>query len=162
MIKASVRCVFLLLENGAEVMEVDKQAAVVVNSVKCLALVLRAAGLEHINANNSGGKLLRLARQLNHSEIESFLLDKGVIDDGTGSNCDPGLDGFIAQFANANKTARGERKLVRLCDYPGCDRNVPLEQLKKCKQCGEFWYCSKEHQLGHWRAHKALCEKLRL
>ena len=158
----SVRCVLHLLENGAVVMQLDKEAAVVCNSVKCLALVLRAAGLEHINANNSGGKLLRLARQLKHSEIESFLLDNGATGDGTGSSYEPGLDEFIALCTNANKTARGERKLVRRCDYPGCDRDVPMEQLKKCKQCGEFWYCSKEHQLGHWKEHKAMCEKLRL
>ena len=77
------RIVFHLLENGAEVTEVIKRVAVTGNNIKGLALLLRAAGLEHMNVNNSGGKLLRLARHLNYSDIESFLVENRASDDGT-------------------------------------------------------------------------------
>ena len=158
-----IRIVFHLLENGAEVTEAGKHAAVVGNSVKALALVLRRVGFEHINANNSGGRLLRLARHLKRSDIESFLRENGASDDGTPSNYDSGIFGILqTRSQEIYNQARGERKQLRRCDFPNCDRDVPMEQLKKCSKCHEFWYCGKEHQQSHWKEHKAMCIKLRL
>lgn len=157
-----VRIVFHLLDYGAEVTEYNKHAAVIGNSVKVLAMVLRRVGLEHINENNSGGLLLRLTRHLKRSEeIASFLEENGVIDNGFIAN--PHIFGISQQEAQKlYKLGRGERKNKRTCDHPDCNRDVPMEQLKKCSKCQEYWYCGKEHQQGHWPVHKAMCEKLRL
>ena len=109
-----VRTVLHLLENGVEVTEAHMMLAVFVNSVKCLALMLRSVGLKHINVDNSGGKLLQLARGTKSSEVESFLLENGVIDDGTPWDCN--------EFLEAQATAldiKKESKLLRRCDYQG-------------------------------------------
>ena len=28
---------------------------------------------------------------------------------------------------------------------------------KKCTACGAMWYCSRDHQRSHWKAHKVEC-----
>ena len=45
------------------------------------------------------------------------------------------------------------------CCLPTCaaargDANMTL---KRCARCGCAAYCCKEHQVAHWRRHKALC-----
>jgi hypothetical protein len=42
----------------------------------------------------------------------------------------------------------------RVC-VPGCDK----PGTKTCTGCGEIGYCSKEHQIAHWKTHKGSCKQ---
>ena len=41
------------------------------------------------------------------------------------------------------------------CGFPSC----AAEATKTCTGCRAAWYCSPEHQKGHWKAHKAECRR---
>ena len=69
----------------------------------------------------------------------------------------------------AEKTAREWAKLkdnlecaavlkVRQCAFchPTAEA-AGVEKLKMCKACQDTYYCSAEHQKGHWRSHKVAC-----
>ncbi len=45
----------------------------------------------------------------------------------------------------------------RMCAAEGCGAT---EGLRKCSGCGAVRYCSREHQVAHWAAHKAECRRL--
>ena len=55
---------------------------------------------------------------------------------------------------------------IRQCSYPGCMIHSALEQsnqkssLLKCGGCKKVYYCSAEHQKGHWKQHKPHCNVL--
>ncbi|KAL3821924.1 hypothetical protein ACHAXA_008964 [Cyclostephanos tholiformis] len=34
--------------------------------------------------------------------------------------------------------------------------NMPSH--KRCQRCKSAWYCDKEHQVSHWRAHRSTCD----
>jgi hypothetical protein len=51
----------------------------------------------------------------------------------------------------------------RYCALPDC----PIEErlrlhnnLKKCSHCMAVYYCSREHQVEHWPAHKSWCRNI--
>ena len=44
----------------------------------------------------------------------------------------------------------------RQCGFPSCS-SAGAEVTKKCTACGAMWYCSRDHQRGHWKAHKVEC-----
>ena len=44
----------------------------------------------------------------------------------------------------------------RRCGFPSCSAAAG-EATKKCTACGAMWYCSRDHQRGHWKAHKVEC-----
>ncbi|KAL7471822.1 hypothetical protein ACHAXS_012131 [Conticribra weissflogii] len=31
---------------------------------------------------------------------------------------------------------------------------------KRCQQCKSTWYCSRDHQVSHWKSHKPLCKQI--
>jgi prefoldin subunit 4 len=43
----------------------------------------------------------------------------------------------------------------RQCAFPGCDQ----PGSKTCTGCGELGYCSKDHQIAHWKTHKTQCKQ---
>ena len=45
---------------------------------------------------------------------------------------------------------------TRRCGFPSCSA-AEGEVTKKCAACGAMWYCSRDHQRGHWKEHKADC-----
>jgi ankyrin repeat protein len=163
-----VRCLLLLIEKGGADLSMKSNLnfnaayiAILANSVKCLSLVLQEQGLGDINM--PGGPfnttMLQYARQLDFSKIITFLIEKGAVD-----SADNGLEVLTEEYMNkvneSLKEDRTQRKLVRHCDYPDCDREVPVKQLKMCSLCKEFWYCSESHQHLHWEAHKPVCKRL--
>ena len=51
---------------------------------------------------------------------------------------------------------RAERAAsVKRCAYCG----VSDVKLRHCVQCHRVRYCSREHQVAHWKAHKKACKK---
>jgi hypothetical protein len=53
------------------------------------------------------------------------------------------------------KLDKGENKP---CGFPSCQSSATAAK-KKCKACGVMWYCSREHQKSHWKAHRVECGK---
>ena len=56
------------------------------------------------------------------------------------------------------------REALRLRRCDGCSREqlVGEKRFKKCEVCKQVWYCSRECQVGHWKAvHRAECERMR-
>ena len=45
---------------------------------------------------------------------------------------------------------------LRQCGFPSCAA-AAAAVTKKCTACGAMWYCSRDHQRGHWKAHKVEC-----
>jgi len=43
----------------------------------------------------------------------------------------------------------------RQCAFSGCDQ----PGTKTCTGCGDIGYCSKEHQIAHWKTHKTQCKQ---
>lgn len=43
----------------------------------------------------------------------------------------------------------------RVCAFPDCGQSG----TKTCTGCGEIGYCSKDHQIAHWKTHKAVCKQ---
>ena len=39
------------------------------------------------------------------------------------------------------------------CGLPSCS----MYGTNTCSGCGAMWYCSREHQTSHWKAHKVVC-----
>jgi len=37
-----------------------------------------------------------------------------------------------------------------------CNEPAP----KRCVQCKSIWYCSREHQVSHWKGHKKQCKMI--
>jgi len=51
---------------------------------------------------------------------------------------------------------------VRSCTLAGCSaRELHVSHFKRCSACRTVVYCSKEHQLEDWPAHKAACKAAR-
>jgi len=51
---------------------------------------------------------------------------------------------------------------LRSCALPGCGaKEAHLRHYKRCSACQAVVYCSKEHQLEDWPAHKAACKAAR-
>ena len=49
--------------------------------------------------------------------------------------------------------------LATVCNNPACDKQPEEnEKFKSCSRCHAAWYCSKECQTAHWKAHKPICD----
>ena len=58
---------------------------------------------------------------------------------------------------HASRTAK-----ISHCSLPRCQKNDHGElkdKFKRCKRCKVAKYCSKEHQVEHWKVHKRECKK---
>jgi CelD/BcsL family acetyltransferase involved in cellulose biosynthesis len=64
----------------------------------------------------------------------------------------------VESVAAAKAVARG----LRSCALAACAaREVHASQFKACGACKTVVYCSREHQLADWPAHKAACKAAR-
>ncbi|KAI0789244.1 hypothetical protein C8Q75DRAFT_767146 [Abortiporus biennis] len=52
--------------------------------------------------------------------------------------------------------AESRKEAVKLCSEPSCKHTSADSKLMKCAKC-TAWYCSKECQRKHWKAHKGIC-----
>ena len=51
---------------------------------------------------------------------------------------------------------------LRTCALPGCGaKEAHPAHFKRCAACRAVVYCSKEHQVQDWPAHKAVCKAAR-
>lgn len=49
-----------------------------------------------------------------------------------------------------------------ICSLPRCKKDdFNKEKLKICSRCNVAKYCSRKHQVEHWKAHKPECKKLK-
>jgi hypothetical protein len=97
---------------------------------------------------------LMLASSKKHEKIVRYLLKNGA--DAQASAY--GLDGTAANIskwygASAEQTAYLEARTY--CAKSGCSG----AGLKKCANCREFFFCSKDCQVAAWPAHKADCKR---
>ncbi|KAL4249735.1 MYND-type zinc finger protein samB [Abortiporus biennis] len=53
--------------------------------------------------------------------------------------------------------AENRKDAVKLCSEPSCKHTSDDSKLMKCAKCSTAWYCSKECQRKHWKAHKGIC-----
>lgn len=63
--------------------------------------------------------------------------------------------GLTYEF-NTSTTASPPKNRKKLCSVCGV-----TVALKLCTACQEVAYCSREHQLQHWKSHKVECKKFR-
>ena len=57
--------------------------------------------------------------------------------------------------------AHEKRKNAKICDYyPMCRVKKQDATLYKCGGCDVATYCSQEHSVLNWPAHKSLCKEL--
>ena len=50
---------------------------------------------------------------------------------------------------------------LRECAWPSCDKvERTVREFKQCSGCRSVWYCSPEHQMLDWGAHRKDCQKL--
>ncbi len=60
----------------------------------------------------------------------------------------------VTATATATTTATATVKPAHLCVSSCCGQAA----TQRCAVCGLVWYCSKEHQTGHWKQHKKVCK----
>ena len=61
----------------------------------------------------------------------------------------------------ARRKADIEKIGLRECAWPSCDKvERTVREFKQCSGCRSVWYCSPEHQMLDWGAHKKVCQKL--
>jgi hypothetical protein len=70
-------------------------------------------------------------------------------------------DAFVAH-ATAAAAATAAARGLRFCALHTCGaQEVHASQFKRCSACSGVVYCSKEHQVQDWPAHKAACRSAR-
>lgn len=69
----------------------------------------------------------------------------------------------LTQLLLLAATSKPKSKIeeINICAFAGCEKETVLDgtALKACKKCKEVFYCSKEHQVAHWKIHKSVCVK---
>ena len=66
----------------------------------------------------------------------------------------------IAEFQSRQR-ADIEKIGLRECAWPPCDKvERTVREFKQCSGCRSVWYCSPEHHMLDWGAHKMDCQKL--
>ena len=69
------------------------------------------------------------------------------------TECEPSAGG-----AGGTEEEEGEASTqhpIRICGLPGC----VTAAAQRCTGCGAEWYCSREHQRSHRKAHKHTCSR---
>jgi hypothetical protein len=95
------------------------------------------------------GALDRRRREIGESTYQ--LLRRGMVPSHTRSNAEKAA--ATAQIGRMSKKGCDETP----CDQPGCAG----AGTHKCSGCGLVYYCSKECQKAHWKAHKSVCKAKR-
>ena len=96
-----------------------------------------------------------MLRKWRSSAVADVLRARGVLQTGVAT-CHESMAEFRAcQRADIEKIG------LRECALPSCE-NVErtVRECKQCSGCRFVWYCSPEHQMLDWGAHKKDCQKL--
>jgi hypothetical protein len=118
--------------------------------VKCL---VNEFGADVNKANLKGRTPLMAASEFKHTEVVRWLLKKGANAQTKDNDLYTAADVPEYYGAPAEQTAYIEARTH--CANPGCDGAA----LKKCANCLEVFFCSKECQVSAWPAHKADCKR---
>lgn len=139
---------------------------------EALDLQRQTLGNRHIStltsANNMGGLLLDLGKTAEAEQMfrESYKGCRSLLGQRDSRTVS------AAHRLGALLQARGEHAEAapllamtqEVCALPSCGRgHATGVKLKSCHDCSSVMYCSKEHQLEHWKAvggHKAVCRRL--
>ncbi|KAJ7604686.1 hypothetical protein DFH06DRAFT_1113421 [Mycena polygramma] len=87
-------------------------------------------------------------RVLRPKNLEYFLLPPGPILDGLGGE---------AWLENRPQTFKSAQRQVKACKT--CGAREPVIKLMQCNNCKYIFYCSKQCQRAHWKAHKVECRE---
>ena len=67
----------------------------------------------------------------------------------------------VAAQMRAHQEARDARIELHCCALPTCALlEKHAKEFQKCSGCRSVFYCSREHQQAHWKAHKADCTRV--
>jgi hypothetical protein len=74
-------------------------------------------------------------------------------------------DGYLpaGRGQTAKEIIRSLRKgneAWRSCSMCEVSENTLGKKLSACASCGRAWYCSRECQTSHWKAHKSFCKNI--
>ncbi|TFK74989.1 hypothetical protein BDN72DRAFT_832697 [Pluteus cervinus] len=61
-------------------------------------------------------------------------------------------------FDKRKTTYKNQERRTKMCR--NCGQREPGKTLSICAGCKESWYCSKECQVQHWKAHRAACKEM--
>jgi hypothetical protein len=119
------------------------------------------------SSGNSGTplvlQLIRLSRHPNFAPMSEQIWD---VIGAVGAVC-PKIDELVDQELDKSYNCRSDIKVadMKTCSYPGCGVSSLLSatkgttKLRLCSGCLQVRYCSKEHQQGHWKQHKSVCNR---
>ena len=94
-------------------------------------------------------------RKWRSSAVADVLRARGALQTGVAA-----FQEDIAEF-EARRRADVEKIGLRECALPACDKmERTVREFKQCSGCRSVWYCSPEHQMLDWGAHKKDCQKL--
>ena len=94
-------------------------------------------------------------RKWRSSAVADVLCARGTLQTGVAA-----FQATNAEF-DARRRADIEKIGLRECAWPSCDKvERTVREFKQCSGCRSVWYCSPEHQMLDWGAHKKDCQKL--
>ena len=94
-------------------------------------------------------------RKWRSSAVADVLRARGSLQTGVAEHEDR-----VSQM-EARQRADIEKIGLRECALPSCDKlERTVREFKQCSGCRSVWYCSPEHQMLDWGAHKNDCHKL--
>ena len=94
-------------------------------------------------------------RKWRSKAVADVLRARGSLQIGVAANQES-----VAEF-DARQRADIEKIGLRECAWPYCDKvERTVREFKQCSGCRSVWYCSPEHQMLDWGAHKKDCQKL--
>lgn len=97
-----------------------------------------------------------VTRKWNSSEVSDVLRSRGVLQLGASKRAQE-----LSEF-DARRCADIEKMGLRGCALPSCDViERTVREFKQCSACRSAVYCSQEHQMLDWGAHKTACGALR-
>jgi ankyrin repeat protein len=118
--------------------------------VRCL---VKELGADVNKARPDGATPLMVAARFEHADVVTFPVKYGA-------NLQVAVPSF-GTAAEISRRAGAPAQQTQLledrshCALPGCDG----AGKKKCAGCLKVFYCTRECQLAHWSAHKAVCRQ---
>jgi len=122
------------------------------------AFVADASGVPYLQSRGLNPRLVQLLTDAWQRLQRSGVLEaRGILDDSLRRQLNTYQEKNLAA-AQAAMSAPG----LRSCALAGCGaKEAHPQHFKRCSACRTVVYCSKEHQLEAWPAHKAACKAAR-